>query len=218
MGLFDVVVARLRTVSKWVLYPAAGIILIGVLAFILTTAKCEIRAVGPVLFDRAAVCDGKPAQSEQSPPRLERADVMRGPDEINRLRAKHTLRLLDAEDVLATAPTGTFGFVFAGTFASKWKSRGRLTIRNVGQENYFEIQKRLDSRAYIVGYMRGDVADSTSSMSAMPVEVKLQSERFRATDVLVAIPLSSVKDVSQSDIYAADGRYKPVLELRLIAF
>jgi hypothetical protein len=130
-------------------------------------------------------------------------------------RKIHTLSLVDLESAkLDETPKSTFGFAYGGSFASVWKDKlGILTIRSTPRSVHFEIQKRDDDTIYIIGFMRGDSAREIQQTKSYPESIKLYSERYRPNDAIVAIPVSAIGDVGQSDIDISGSKYIPVLEL-----
>jgi hypothetical protein len=165
----------------------------------------------PAIAAAPAPPDSSPASSNGRP------EITFANNGVQELRATHRLSIVQAdEDVLASTPTGTFGFVYSGSFATVWKqSMGELTVRNTARDIYFEIQKREDGQVYIVGFMRGDVARQLNYGIPPMVNFKIYNKRYRTTDAIVAVPVANIVALGQSEINFGENKVIPVLDLTL---
>ena len=211
-----------------------GTVLVGVFAgtvYVVSAEPCQNRALGPFVNDRSGECpvkseNGGTAERTNSAPAPSPAfansprdaiEILPPRHEQDQLRSTHGLMLIEAEEeTLKSMPRGTYAYVWGGTFATNWRDgHGQLTVRRSMRAEYFELQKRNDGHAYLIGFVRGDAAKSMAHAPGSPVEVDIYSHRFRDTDVVIAIPVAALKSVGQDEIQFPKDAIIPVLELRL---
>ena len=194
---------------------------------------CQVRSIGPLINDRTHECPTKPGgqtgnkESDAGAvgaPLLPGLDPLRASIEVlppghrqEEMREAHGLMLIEAEvESLNSMPGGTYAYVWGGTFATHWRDgHARLTVRRSMRAEYFEVERREDGRAFLIGFVRGDVAKAISQGTDSPDEIKVYARRYGKTDVVIAIPVAALTSVGQDEIAFPNDAIIPVLELGL---
>lgn len=223
--------ARLAIGGTLLLCAAGGAVYAAV--YVESAEPCQVRSIGPFTNDRTHECPAKPGgqtgtmvpdpvesgiPQHPSPERLRASVEVLAPGHWQEeMRKAHGLMLIEAElESLDSMPSGTYAYVWGGTFATHWREgHSRLTVRRSMRAEYFEIEKRKDGRAFLIGFVRGDVAKAIAEGTDRTDEIKVYARPYGKTDVVIAIPVTALASVGQDEITFPNDAIIPVLELTL---